>query len=103
MSRACVSGILICALSWVGSATRARFVPAVMRWPTSTGTCWSTPVIPARTWSASSCECFKAAFGLGLIQFSLRHGHLRLDGLPGEIHALSFDLAAGGEFLGGDL
>ncbi len=30
--------------------------PAVTRWPTSTGTCCSTPSMPARRCSASTCE-----------------------------------------------
>ena len=42
--------------------------------------------------------------GLGLraIEFPLGDGELRIDGLAGEFNAPPLDLAAGGQFLGGD-
>ena len=40
---------------------------------------------------------------LGLVEFALGHGELRLDGLAREIDALALDLAAGGQLSGGDL
>src|SRR6266581_1333843 len=58
-SLACVSAILISALSFFGSATRARFVPRVTRWPTSTGTSCNTPLMPARTCSAYNWLFFR--------------------------------------------
>src|SRR2546426_127290 len=53
-SFAWVSAIWICAFNNFGSETRARFVPGVTCWPTSTATACNTPLMPARTCSASS-------------------------------------------------
>src|ERR1700730_9498072 len=49
MSLACVSAILISAFSFLGSATRATFVPTATFWPSSMGISCNTPVMPART------------------------------------------------------
>src|SRR6185369_13955076 len=53
-SFAWVSWIFSSALSSSGRATLARLVPAVTRWPTCTGSSWSTPGMPARTRSDST-------------------------------------------------
>ena len=54
MSFACVSAMRSSAISTSGRATRAMFVPATSCWPSSTGTCCSTPAMPAFTCSASA-------------------------------------------------
>ena len=55
-SLAWVSGIRITAFSLLGLAPRARgWCPAPPAGPTSTGTSCSTPSMPARTFSASTC------------------------------------------------
>ena len=54
-----------------GRATRARLAPAATCWPSSTGTCCSTPAMPARTCNASAWRWRKLERGLELIQARL--------------------------------
>src|SRR2546428_3371813 len=62
MSFAWVSSLFSSALRRPGTVTFASVAPGAVRWPTSTGSCCSTPSLPprtrnCRTWSRRNADC----------------------------------------------
>src|SRR3989454_11244717 len=95
-SFAWVSAIWICPFSNFGSETRARFVPGVTCWPTSTATACNTPLMPARTCSASSWLLRRLYRAFCWSTRALRV-QARLRRVTGNPRAFFFELDANGE------
>ena len=99
MSFACVSAILIWAFNFVGSATRAMFVPGVTRWPTSTGSCCEHAGHAGADVQIFDFIHPHSGGGFQLFDRGLLGGELRLDRVARKDEAFFLNRIAIGQFV----
>ena len=75
----------------------------VIRCPSSSGTCCSTPGIPARTYRSAICRCRSSCSVLRRSTLGLLDRELRLDGAGGHLQPFLLDGVARIELLLGRL